>query len=172
MRPVVRIVVTVSMMIVLLVIAASCGSNPTSPAPPAVAGTWSGNQTLTQVIDGDCIGEGEKPFIGSTASLSLTITQTGNLLSGNIPGCALTGAVQGSTIALQSVDGLCQHIDRNIFCGNGLARDVKHVRTVFALTVTANQALGTLTTQDDVTASTTGVSVGTLTEECAVSLGR
>jgi len=55
---------------------------------------------------------------------------------------------------------------------SGLARDITHVRTMLIATVNGNQAIGSLTTQDNITASTIEATVGTLIEEFSVSLIR
>ena len=115
MRTVNRIVLSASI-VAGVTMAASCGSNTASPSLLQVAGTWRGTQVLTQVIGGECIGEYDKAFVGSTIDLSVRITQTGEVLNANLPGCALTGTVQRNTVTLRSVDALCQQIQRNVFC--------------------------------------------------------
>jgi hypothetical protein len=110
----------------------ACASSATpapTPTPAAVAGSWGGEQTVTNLTGGECLGPELQDLVGRPGQFRATLTQAGRdvtaLMSINHTGgeCTYAGTIDGGTIDLK-LTGCTGSGVFAIACPNGAVRDV------------------------------------------------
>lgn len=156
----------------LVLVGASCGSNPAAPSWVQVAGTWTGTQTLVKVSGGECVGEVASSLVGAVAEFVLVVTQSGSSLHATTGGCSFSGSAGSATFTLELDPASCQGVERNLVCANGAVRDMSVRGGTLSGTVSGNIASGVATYADNVFVAGTTTAVGVLVYDLTFSIKR
>jgi hypothetical protein len=159
----------------------ACGSDsPAAPSAPVIAqvgGVWAYTSLLTNVSGGDCLGSTLAVSIGTTDRGTMSVTQSGSVLTGttrsSLSGlsCSWQGTAGSSSMALSWTQ-----CDAAIFtglrCTSGALRDMRLVGSSISATVNGTLATGTGAETYNVFVSGTTVGAGTLTDSYTFSATR
>jgi hypothetical protein len=171
------------MMFVLAVscISACASDSPTTPSiggTAQVAGLWRGTATTASISGGECFASLFQSLIGSSGSVSMTLTQNGAKVTATVPGAdgssnyTYAGTAASTTLTLSSTAcATCDAIGAQCPSGGAL-RDVKLQSSNVTATVNSNTMSGTETETYNVLVAGTTTSVGTLTINDTFSLTR
>lgn len=139
-----------------------CGSATpaTAPSAPQVTGAWLGEQRITAMTGGECVGAALQDQIGLPSQFHASLTQDGSRVTaildidhtGDV--CTYTGNLAGTTLDLTAAD--CSESRLVGFrCPNGGLRDVRPKSASLHATLTGTTIAGTASETDTVFAAGT-----------------
>ena len=160
-----------SLVLLLALVAVSCGSSPDAPTAPSVAqvaGVWRGSLTTTAVTGGECFAPLFPAAVGGSNQISAAVTQNGSALTASITALATGGVCNyAGTAGISAVQlSWTNCSSSNILgatCTNGSRRDLLLVNSSFTGTVVGNSITGTEADTYNIVVSGTSAGVGILT---------
>jgi hypothetical protein len=140
---------------------------PGIPSPPDLTGAWIGEQTLTDLSGGDCLGPALQDVLGLPSQFHATLAQSGNKLTASLDidhtggRCDYEGSIVGDSLVLTMVD--CHGAKGiGLSCPAGGVRDLVLQSESLQAKVNGGTIRGTATEADDVRVSGMSTSVGLL----------
>jgi hypothetical protein len=143
------------------ILLSACSSTPaTAPSAPQITGAWLGEQRITAMTGGECIGAALQDQVGLPSQFHAAFTQDGSHVTATLDidhtgdVCTFTGTLVGTTLDLTAAD--CSDSKLLGFrCPNGGLRDVRPKSASLHATLTGATIAGTALETDTVFAAGT-----------------
>jgi hypothetical protein len=127
-----RRITAVRGLLILGLLAASCGdgATPAGPSVERVSGVWMAHATLTSVSGGACVGSALQASIGSRDIFAALVQQSNTSLTaslnsqGNQTSCSYTGTLTGTSVSL-SLNGCQAGRVAGVQCADGMRYDLQ-----------------------------------------------
>lgn len=160
----------------------ACGTShapATTPtaSTPQVAGAWLGEQRITAMNGGECLGEALADQVGLPSQFHAAFAQTGSQITATLDidhtgdVCTYTGTLAGTTLDL-TTSGCTEPRLLGFHCPNGAVRDVRPKSASLHATVMGDTLVGTAVETDTVFAAGSGEPIDTWVIGSSFTLAR